>query len=157
MEYFWSRVALTACGLAVMAAIMASFASLDGSNRDKAAVDSALELSELLERFPSYGEGASVVIETSKFLPTSEHRLWVSNGSVWTVHDDKRTAVECKARMTLLSDGEPVRTLELLYGQSVRIENREAGGDARVVVQLEKVSTISLTASTNLLHSASVL
>jgi hypothetical protein len=157
IEFLWSRVALTACGLAVMAVIMASFASLDDSSTDRAAIDGATELGELLERFPGCGEGASMVIEASRFLPTPEHSLIVANGSVWTMHDGKRTAVECSAPVLLCSNGEAAATLELRYGQSVRLENRIVDSKVLVTVQLEKVSTISFTASTNLLHSASVL
>lgn len=157
IEFLWSRVALTASGLVIMAVILASFASLDDSTRDRAAADGARELSELLEAFPKYGEGASLAVETSRFLPTPEHRLVVSNGSVWTVHGGERTAMECSAGLMLLAHGQAVRTLELPYGETVRLENRMVGGGLLVAVQLEKVSAMSFTASTNLLPSASVL
>lgn len=157
IEFLWSRVALTACGLAIMAVLAASFTSLDDSRRDRAALDGAAEFAELLEHFPSYGVGAAADVEASRFLPTPGHTLQVANGSVWTVHGDDRRAVEGPAGLLLLSHGEEVGALELSHGQSVRLENREVGGRVVVAVQLEKVSTMSSTAPTNLRHSASVL
>jgi len=132
MEFLWSRAALAMCGVLLLAAVASGFAALEASERKASSADGLRSLSDLLESFPAYGEGATMTFEASSFLSGGEGPLVIAQGWVGRADGSAVTRLECAAPLELEEQ------VSALSGQTVRLTNKLVDGRVVTSVQLEK-------------------
>jgi len=155
LEFITSRVWMIIAGLVLAGAIMGAFNGLDRQTVDQAALDRASSLGDVIEEMRWTGQTGEVRIDARTLLVDKSHSLVVNDGSIWVRSGGRSTAVDGPSGLVLLDDGTDVKELIVTWSDTVILSARAPGGT--IVVQVEKVDATSFTASTNLLHSSSVL
>lgn len=153
MEFVLSKVWMVLGGLALAAVVTASFASLNLGAGAEQEMRGAEALSDILSGMSST-PGGEMVIEI-KDLVSGDSCFVIRKGSVWLESGGVKKMIPSLANIIMLSDAGEVDELRLCCSDILRI-NSIATEDG-VAVQLEKVDATAWTASTNLLHSSSVL
>ncbi len=155
IEFVMSRVWLVIAGLAMAAAVLVAFTGLDDGTRDKAAMDGANALADLIEDLRVKGQIGEVRVDGRDVIFDDGHSLRVCNGSIWVQSGQEEHAVAGPRDLVLVEEGRAVDSLTIRPGDQLVLRSFMIGG--KIGVQLEKVDATSLTASTNSLHSSSVL
>jgi hypothetical protein len=130
MEFVLSRVWAIIAGLVVMAAIMTSFAGLNGSIERGMDHEGASALSSMVSDLQRSGATADLKVEMREMMrghgPWTFERWGVHAGGAVTFHD----------LVTLIEGGREVGTMEVGPGDALMV--RSVSGE----VQLEKISTM---------------
>jgi hypothetical protein len=155
IEFVMSRVWLVIAGLAVAGVVVLSFTGLDDGARDKVAVDGANTLGGLIEELQNNGQTGEVRVDGQDILFDDDHTLRVCNGSIWVQSGSREHAIDGPRDLVLVEGHRDVDGLTIQRSDQIILRSFMVNG--QIVVQLEKVDATSLTASTNSLHSSSVL
>lgn len=154
MEFLLSKLWMIIAGLAVMAAVLASFGSLDDRTAEGDTMNALAATGDVLSEMESCPIGTTVRL--SPEIPSGS-ALRIGNGSVWLVREGNDLMISCSAKVTALENGEVIPFVEALPGQSITATRASVDGTVVTVVQLEKTELSSSTAATNLFVSSSVL
>jgi hypothetical protein len=155
IEFVMSRVWLVIAGLAMAAAVLVAFTGLDDGTRDRAAVDGANALADLIGDLRTNGQTGEVRIDGRDVIFANGYSLRVCNGSIWVQNGQTERAVVGPGDLVLVEGSHIVDTMTIRPLDQLVVRSFLSGG--KMGVQLEKVDATSLTASTNSLHSSSVL
>ncbi len=155
MELIMSRVWLVIAGLMVTGAVLYSFGALDDRGRSASEMEGAKSLARSIEVLRTDVCEGTLVFEAKDLLPAGGDALRVFNGSIWIGEGRTARAIDMSSPVVLISDGVRVDQLIIHEGDSLTV--RSFGTLEERKVQLEKVSAMNLTVSTNFLHSSFVL
>lgn len=153
-EFLLSKLWMVIAGLAVMAAVMASFGSLDDRTAENGLKAEMASTSNILEELSSCPVGTTVRIAPD--IP-ADSVLRVGNGSLWLVRDGPDLLMPIRSEVIAMEGGVAVPYIEARPGDLFSATRMEINGARSTVVQLEKTELSSFTASTNLRASSSVL
>lgn len=156
MELVMSRVWMVIAGLVLAGVVLSSFGALDDRTREAAELEGARALASTVEALGSNGQEGALTIIVDDILPDGHRSLTIYEGSIWIGAGPSAMAVTIPHGAVLMADEERVESLTLMAGDLL-IARSYLDPDGNRAVQLEKVSATNFTASTNLLHSFSVL
>ena len=154
MEFLLSKLWMVITGLAVMAAVVAAFGSLDDRTAEGGLKTEMASTSNILEELSGSPVGTTVRIAPD--IP-ADSVLRVGNGSLWLVRGGSDLLMPIRSEVIAMEGNVAVPYIEARPGDSFSATRMEINGMRSTVVQLEKTELSSFTASTNLCASSSVL